>query len=159
MDWIKENVDHKKSFVFSFEVKYVPERQTFVSYHAKIVSHAIKFQQLVLRNYEQLGSLSCCDCWDSDNTITAFTNQWLKQCWNISDNLNHLRVKRATAVPIMCSVKKVFFKTLHRYFPVNFVKFPRTLFLQNTSGWLLLEIGSCKSRSCKALNRELLRSV
>ena len=27
----------------------------------------------------------------------------------------------------------------HRCFPVNFVKFPRTPFLQNTSGWLLLK--------------------
>ena len=28
--------------------------------------------------------------------------------------------------------------TWHRCFPVNFAKFPRTTFLQNTSGWLLL---------------------
>ena len=30
----------------------------------------------------------------------------------------------------------------HRCFPVNFVKFLRTSFLQNTSGWLLLQEGS-----------------
>ena len=42
-----------------------------------------------------------------------------------------------------CSVKKV--STLlkkglwHRYFPVNFVKFLRNLFLKNTSGQLLLK--------------------
>ena len=30
-------------------------------------------------------------------------------------------------------------KLQHRYFPVNFAKFLRTHFLQNTSGWLLLQ--------------------
>ena len=31
----------------------------------------------------------------------------------------------------------------HKYFPVNFVKFLRTCFLQNTSGWLLLALVFC----------------
>ena len=49
-----------------------------------------------------------------------------------------------------CSIKKVFLKILqnwqentcvrvrHRFFPVSFTKFLRTLFLQNTFGWILL---------------------
>ena len=64
-------------------------------------------------------------------------------------------IKDATeAVVWRCSVEKVFLKNSqnsrppallkmrlwHRCFPVNFAKFLRTPFLQNTSGWLLLFI-------------------
>ena len=52
-----------------------------------------------------------------------------------------------------CSVKKIFLKIpenkvadlRHRCFPVNFSRFLRTAFLQNTSRWLLLNIAELKT--------------
>ena len=38
------------------------------------------------------------------------------------------------------STKSLFFNKVKGCFPVNFTKFQRTFFLQNTSGWLLLAV-------------------
>ena len=56
-------------------------------------------------------------------------------------------IKKETLAQVLfcefCEISKNIFFTDHlwrRYFPVNFVKFPRTSFLQNTSGRLLLPV-------------------
>ena len=84
--------------------------------------------------------------------------------WNSSSVIHTYRQQRSEAVAQKCSLKKVFFKIpqnshesglffncnfikkeiWHRCFPVNFVKFLRTPFLENNSGRLLLNVYFCK---------------
>ena len=90
------------------------------------------------------------------------------RCKNLSLNswsvIHTYRQQRSEAVARSCSLKKVFLKIpqnsqesglffnsnfikkeiWHRCFPVNFVKFLRTPFLENSSGRLLLNVYFCK---------------
>ena len=45
------------------------------------------------------------------------------------------------------------------YFPVNFTKFLRTPFLQNTFGWLLLSVLTFKTKMCPLLSARLLSFI
>ena len=70
---------------------------------------------------------------------------WFKFVWwnNLQSKIKLLKIYRLQ-VQIWFRfryIKKVRMILWHRYIPVNFAKFLRTSFLQNTSVWLLLALG------------------
>ena len=71
-------------------------------------------------------------------------------------SINHLEFRLITSSHQRCSLRKDLFRNFakftrkhlcqslwHRCFPVNFAKYLRTLFLQNTSEWVLLTLYWC----------------
>ena len=65
------------------------------------------------------------------------------------------KIHRKATVPESLFLKTLLKKRLwHKYFPVNFVKFLKTPFLQNTSGRLLLKIGLLEVNTCILNNSE-----
>ena len=77
---------------------------------------------------------------NSGNTETVALRYSAKRCsWAFRKTHRKIPVQEKTCVSLcftLCFLKRL----RHRCFPMNFAKFARTLFLQNTSGRLFLEL-------------------
>ena len=85
-------------------------------------------REVTKRHLKSRSSHRSCSVRKADHrNLTKFTGKHL--CWSLFFN------KVAGLRPAILSKKRLW----HRCFSVNFAKFPRTPFLQNTSGQLLLK--------------------